>query len=65
MPFGRRETSETTSSSTPTKRLRRTMPTRFEDGDPRAAGHETTQQPSRGGWFPEPAKPIAGTPKSR
>lgn len=31
--------------------------------DPRLKGHETTHQPSRGGWFPEPKKPIPGTPK--
>lgn len=27
------------------------------------AEHETVYQPSRGGWFPAPAKPVPGTPK--
>ena len=31
--------------------------------DPRLKGHETTMQPSRGGWFPAPKKPVPGTPK--
>ncbi|MFF7851908.1 hypothetical protein ACFZDF_30615 [Streptomyces sp. NPDC007910] len=63
MAFGRRKTNETTNSSTPKKALRKTMPTRFADGDPRAIGHETTHQASRGGWFPAPTKPVPGTPK--
>jgi hypothetical protein len=52
MAFGRRknETSSET-SSTPTGKLPKTMPARFADGDPRAAGHETTYQASRGGWL--------------
>ena len=35
----------------PTKKLPATMPTRFQTGDQRAAGHETTYQASRGGWL--------------
>jgi hypothetical protein len=31
--------------------------------DPRLTGRETTYQSSRGGWFPEPKKPVPGTPK--
>lgn len=27
------------------------------------AQHATTYQPSRGGWFLEPVKPVPGTPK--
>ncbi|MFC8583307.1 hypothetical protein ACFUGD_01840 [Streptomyces sp. NPDC057217] len=63
MAFGRRKTNETTTSA-PAKKLRKTMPARFEDGDPRAIGHETTHQASRGGWFPEPKKPTPGTPNT-
>lgn len=47
----RRKSSETTSSSTLSKGLRKTMPTRFADGDPRGTGHETDYQASRGGWL--------------
>ncbi|MGW4028228.1 hypothetical protein ACWEFL_02730 [Streptomyces sp. NPDC004838] len=32
-------------------RLPKTMPSRFTPGDPRAAGHQTTYQSSRGGWL--------------
>jgi hypothetical protein len=42
-------TSETTSA--PKKALPKTMPTRFQTGDQRATGHETTYQSSRGGWL--------------
>jgi hypothetical protein len=31
--------------------------------DPRLQGHETTYQPSRGGWLKKPQKPAPGTPK--
>ncbi|UOB09088.1 hypothetical protein MQE23_08485 [Streptomyces sp. HP-A2021] len=34
-----------------------------EPDDPRLAGHETTYQASRGGHFPEPDKPVPGTPQ--
>lgn len=43
-------------SSTPTKKLPKTMPTRFADGDPRATGHATTYQSSRGGWLRKPTQ---------
>ena len=32
--------------------------------DPRLKGHETVYQPSRGGHFPAPKKPVPGTPKT-
>lgn len=35
-----------------------------EPDDPRLAGHETVYQPSRGGHFQEPQKPVPGTPKT-
>jgi hypothetical protein len=47
--FRRTPNSEPSSSSS--KKLPKTMPSRFADGDPRAAGHETTYQGSRGGWL--------------
>lgn len=51
MAFGRRK-NETPSSAQPAKKeLPKTMPTRFQTGDQRAAGHETTYQPSRGWWL--------------
>ncbi|MFF1281066.1 hypothetical protein [Streptomyces sp. NPDC058299] len=31
--------------------------------DPRLEGHGTVYQPSRGGHFPEPKKPVPGKPK--
>ncbi|MDI9885327.1 hypothetical protein QMZ92_13215 [Streptomyces sp. HNM0645] len=34
-------------------------------GDPRLRGHETVYQPSRGGHYPPPQKPVPGTPKNR
>ncbi|MBL1108003.1 hypothetical protein JK361_26015 [Streptomyces sp. 5-8] len=34
-----------------------------EPDDPRLQGHETVYQPSRGGHFPAPTKPVPGTPK--
>jgi hypothetical protein len=60
MAFGRRKSSETTTSSTSAGKLPKTMPTRFADGDPRAAGHETTYQASRGGWLRPAEKPTPG-----
>ncbi|GGW41244.1 hypothetical protein [Streptomyces xantholiticus] len=48
MAFGRRK-NET--SGTPTGKLPKTMPTRFQPDDARSAGHETTYQSSRGGWL--------------
>lgn len=36
-----------------------------EPTDPRLEGHQTVYQSSRGGHFPEPKKPVAGTPKKR
>ncbi|MFJ7067507.1 hypothetical protein [Streptomyces sp. NPDC101115] len=59
MAFGRRKSSETTSSA-PSGQLPQTMPTRFPDGDPRAAGHETTYQSSRGGWLRPAGTPTPG-----
>ncbi|MFJ7049028.1 hypothetical protein ACIQVC_37320 [Streptomyces sp. NPDC101112] len=32
-----------------------------EPDDPRLQGHETYYQSSRGGYFPPPLKPVAGT----
>lgn len=57
MAFGRRKSSETTSSAS-SGQLPQTMPTRFPDGDPRATGHETTYQSSRGGWLQLVDKPA-------
>jgi len=34
-----------------------------EPDDPRLKGHETVYQASRGGHFPDPKKPVPGTPK--
>lgn len=41
----------------------RPLPKRLPENDPRRAGHETTYQSSRGGWFPAPKKPTPGAPK--
>ncbi|MGO4630517.1 hypothetical protein AB4225_06170 [Streptomyces sp. 2RAF24] len=62
MAFGRRKNSETTSSA-PSGQLPQTMPTRFTEGDARAAGHETTYQSSRGGWLRPTDKPTPGARK--
>ncbi|MFG3140774.1 hypothetical protein ACGFZA_31785 [Streptomyces sp. NPDC048211] len=53
MAFGRRknETTETATTPKPLGKLRTSMPTRLPATDPRTAGHETTYQSSRGGWF--------------
>lgn len=48
MAFGRSKNE--TSSSKPTGKLPKTMPSRLPAGDPRGNGHETTYQGSRGGW---------------
>lgn len=63
MAFGRRKTSETTSSSSTGSGLRKTMPTRFAAGDERATDDGPTYQSSRGGWFPPTPKPTPGTPR--
>lgn len=63
MAFGRRKSSETTSSSAPAGELRRTMPTRFAPGDDRAQENPPTYQSSRGGWLTSPPKPVPGTPQ--
>lgn len=44
------------------KRLGFSRPIRQDD--PRLDGHRTTYQSSRGGWFPEPEKPIPGKGQS-
>ncbi|MEU8704191.1 hypothetical protein [Streptomyces sp. NPDC048565] len=49
MAFGRKK-NETPAVSKPAGTLRKTMPSRLPDGDPRGSGHETTYQASRGGW---------------
>ncbi|MFE5658354.1 hypothetical protein ACFQ9H_19455 [Streptomyces sp. NPDC056517] len=59
-----RRKTETTSSSSATGKLRKTMPTRFAAGDERAPEDGPTYQGSRGGWFPEPHKPVPGTPQN-
>jgi len=41
------------------------FPNPIKKTDPRLKGHETTWQASRGGSFPEPKKPVAGTPKKK
>lgn len=46
-------------------KLPKTMPARFGKGDPRQQGHETTYQPSRGGYFKPTKKPTPGTPKTQ
>lgn len=43
----------------------RPLPRRLPEGDPRREGHETTYQPSRGGYFPPPKKPVPGAPKKK
>ncbi|MGW5130371.1 hypothetical protein [Streptomyces sp. NPDC004135] len=39
------------------------FPKPIKKDDPRLKGHETTWQASRGGSYPEPKKPVPGTPK--
>lgn len=39
------------------------FPEPIKKDDPRLKGHETTWQASRGGSFPEPEKPVPGTPQ--
>ncbi|WP_406000703.1 hypothetical protein [Streptomyces sp. NBC_00829] len=36
---------------------------KLPEGDPRRTGHETVYQPSRGGHYPAPQKPVPGKPK--
>lgn len=43
--------------------LRKTMP--MAPGTRPDPKHETTYQPSRGGHYPAPAKPVPGTPKDK
>lgn len=33
--------------------------------DERLQGHETTYQSSRGGYFPEPDRPVPGAPQDQ
>jgi hypothetical protein len=40
-----------TQTEKPERTLPKTMPSRFQPGDARADGHETTYQSSRGGWL--------------
>ncbi|MER8219709.1 hypothetical protein ABTZ58_03745 [Streptomyces sp. NPDC094143] len=39
------------------------FPKPIKKNDPRLEGHGTTYQASRGGHYPEPKKPVPGTPK--
>ncbi|MFE4647728.1 hypothetical protein [Streptomyces sp. NPDC056707] len=50
MAFGRRKSTETTSTE-PKKELPKSMGTRLRADDSRGNGHETSYQASRGGWF--------------
>lgn len=49
MAFGRSKKDD--KPATPTGTLPNSMPARLPASDPRTAGHETTYQASRGGWF--------------
>jgi hypothetical protein len=60
--FRRTPSTEPSSSGSSPKKLPKTMPSRFADGDPRAAGHETDYQASRGRWA-RSDKPTPGKRK--
>ncbi|MEV0915436.1 hypothetical protein AB0I93_14345 [Streptomyces sp. NPDC049967] len=49
MAFGRKKNE--TPAPVPVGKLPATMPARLPATDPRAKGHETTFQSSRGGWL--------------